>query len=200
MVNNAQHDLYDLDDMHIDHINWRSYRHFSSDDILNIMKRRLWTSLSITEWCYLDRVIMHFGFMQDIPNRSPRLGHDVSHVSENWATTQPYTIEFWKIGRLMHYHLFYMHWLQIMSGYMIMMNGSRVLPVDSVDVRRWMEQDGFQGSQSFHGGGGSSRRGRPKARPIMPKSGKYLELVRKGCVPWHKGTSGHGSHIGGCGA
>lgn len=95
--NKARHTRYELDDMHIDQICWRPYRHFAREHA-TLLQLRLWSAQcplifqSYIEWCYPDRVTRQFGFRQDIPTRSPRQGHDVSHdyktsaaYCDNWA-------------------------------------------------------------------------------------------------------------------
>ncbi|KAK1368408.1 hypothetical protein POM88_034500 [Heracleum sosnowskyi] len=121
---------------------------------------------------------------EDIPSMSPHPGHDIAHDygdyadSGDWDSRRDYHIQLWK------------NWGDDAISpplYALARNNERVHGYDEwfqsitrrfiVDVRRWREQDGFQGSKSFHGGGSSSRRGRPKARPVMPESGTYLELA-----------------------
>ena len=210
-TNKARIGRYELDDMHIDQICWRPYRYFPTDELPTVMERRLWSAQcpllfhSLLEWYYPDRVTRQFGFVQDIPTRSPVPGHDLGHCYTGYAD----------LGNDLAYVR--AHFIQLWEArganalsppsYVPARSNERVSGYDAwfqtitrrfiLEMSRWREHGRFQGSQSFRGGGSSSRGGRPRARPVMPETETYRELAGEGWEPWHQGANG--SQTGGAG-
>ncbi|KAL8119562.1 hypothetical protein AgCh_016895 [Apium graveolens] len=94
---------YDLDTMSEDSFRWRPYEDCANEarDIpaleLSLMSAPSpLFYLTWVEWCYIDRVIRQFGYLQQVPTDSPLGGHDSFHRGQRgWPLKLDRVRELW---------------------------------------------------------------------------------------------------------